>query len=236
MNNLTESTNRNPAEIKAEIAHHKEEIANTLTAAKDSLKAEELIDAGVDYVVEKSEKAYSSSKNFITENPIPVALATAGIASLIAAGLQMRSKNRYASSYSNPTASHLQAQVSATAAGWQESVKHTAHDAQVKIVDKSTAFGRSIQSLAENRPILTACIGAAIGAAIGGSMPRTRFEDTKIGPVRDQSINQIQRSAERLMNDAKEAVSQSLNQQAREADLKSEQTQNQYKQRRQTNF
>ncbi len=212
MNKQSNETTRNPEEIRAEITHHKHEIAKTISEATDSLKADEVLDAGVDYVVQKSEQAYSSTKQFVKENPVPVTLASVGIASLIAAGLHMRSRRRNPQGYNNLTS---KAQAAGRAGSEklteaQSSIKHTAHQAHNAVVNKTQEVSSSVHQFAQDKPVLTACIGAAVGAAIGGLLPRTRFEDETIGPVRDESFNQIQHSAEKLVADAKEAVTHSL--------------------------
>ena len=48
-----------------------------------------------------------------------------------------------------------------------------------------------------DNPLVLAAIGMAVGAAVGGSLPRTRQEDRRLGPLGDKARREVKRVARR---------------------------------------
>jgi hypothetical protein len=97
----------------------------------------------------------------------------------------------------------------------KRSVAHTAEMARERaamLASKSTDAGRRAQktfsNVLEQEPLVVGAIGIAVGAAIAAMLPRTRFEDEKLGPYSDQLREDLEETVTEGIEQAKDVAAE----------------------------
>lgn len=202
---------RRPDEILAEIDRTRGEMDRTLSAIEHRLTPGQLVDQGVDYL------RHSGATEFVQnlggaarQNPLPVALASIGIAWLMALGRQPARHQGYGANLTSGSAG----------SGMRESIgsmKERASKSYSSMRDRASGAMSSLTGttrqqyerargsldyLMNEQPLLLGAIGLAIGAALGAAAPRTRKEEELMGEA-----------SRNLQEKAKETVKQAASSQ-----------------------
>jgi|GEM_PF-1473937 len=231
MNTSTNDYNRNPAEIRDEIEHQKSQLKDSFVEAKNSVSAEEVFIASQDYIVERSQNVYDTVSDFVRDNPVPVALTSVGIASLVLGGIQMKNRNRQSAQHYHigENGKRYYRDLKNNAAHLQDSAKQKALQTQKSLTNTAGSAQHAIQDFAERRPVLTALMGITFGAIIGGAFPRTRVEDENVGPIRDRSFERAQESVGHLVSTAQDTASQFIEEERKAVKAELDKTRGQVK-------
>ena len=80
-------------------------------------------------------------------------------------------------------------------------------------------MGRQLRSgyseMLAREPLVLGAFGLAVGAAVGALLPRTRYEDSTVGPYRDQlrdeAVERVREGVEEAADVAKETYSAARN-------------------------
>lgn len=72
----------------------------------------------------------------------------------------------------------------------------------------------TVQNVVQSEPLVLGALGVALGAALGAALPSTRFEDERLGPVKDKAIGK----GKEKLQDAKAVAGSALDGAKSEAD------------------
>lgn len=215
---MTEQTS---AELEREAERARARVADTAETIKSKLTAGQLLDEFTSmFSGSDGSRALTNLKNQIRDNPLPVALVSAGLAWLalgrdrsdwVAAGMSEEHSDgatgtiRSMASGAKGAASAVSSQVSgagATAADAAGRVASASADYAGRAAGKSSEYlhqaRRSASDLIDREPLILAGLGLAIGTAIGAMLPASRFEQEEFGEQADR----LRKGAEELVKDA----------------------------------
>ena len=178
----------------------------TLDALERKLSPSQLLDRSLDYLRAHSGDVTRAVGETIRRNPIPIALAAAGIGWLITSSL--RSRRDFddtlgdESPYAEPRVGRgrFHDRFAATRERIRSS-RDAAADKLAQAADATRAQTRRAQdrvvSVVDEQPILLGSIAMAIGALIGALIPPTEYEDKIVGQVRDRAVERARQMGER---------------------------------------
>lgn len=78
--------------------------------------------------------------------------------------------------------------------------------ARYRISERGPRSGGSLSEYVDSNPLGIACIVMAMGAAVGLALPRSRYEDEKMGPVRDEMFDQARETGKEQVEKAESVV------------------------------
>jgi ElaB/YqjD/DUF883 family membrane-anchored ribosome-binding protein len=240
---MSEEEQEEVAEIRADIEETRREMGGTLNELGDRLEPGHLVEQAKENVreatigrVEETAKGVSDMvMDTIKRNPIPAALAGAGLALLWANRSQgerrdayrtgYRYQSRPASMYREDSGADLGAKVGGAASsvgqnvgGAVGSVAEGAQQMGGEVIDRA---GETVQqvswkfdSFMQANPLAVAAIAAGAGAAIGSLVPETSKEREVLGDASRQvssavreTVEDVTTKAEETMDRAEEKVS-----------------------------
>lgn len=202
-----QSKSDNPDAIQADIHRTRERLDETIEAVKDRLSPGELFNQVTNYfrhnggsmnVGSKAGDWLSGLARTIKDNPIPVALIGIGLIGLIK---DDKHDTRSLDRERQPDQPANEGEPSGAEAA-SEKVQELATEARESL---ERGYQKVRQRL-EDDPIVLGALGIALGAALGAGLPRTRFEDEKLGEKRDELASKAKHVAEQVREGAKQVV------------------------------
>jgi hypothetical protein len=150
------------------------DMDRTLEALERKLAPSQLLDKSLAYLRDHAGDVARDVGDVVRRNPVPVALAVAGIGWLIASTLRPRTATldeTYGdeSPYADPPVRR----------------------------SRLRRAGEDIVATVDERPFLFGGIAVAIGALIGALLPSTEYEDRIVGEVRDRAVERARQMGER---------------------------------------
>ena len=220
------------AEIRAEIEDTRHEMGGTLNELGDRLEPGHLVDQVKENVreatigrVEETAKGVSTMvMETIKRNPIPAALAGAGLALLWAnrsQGSQGRSTASYGTGYgyqSRPASMYEQGigskarDAASTVTGAVGSMAEGAQQATGEVIDRAgeTAqqVGWKLDSFMQASPLAMGAIAIGAGAVVGSILPATTQEREVLGDAGRQVTSAVRDTVDKATAKADEALDQ----------------------------
>lgn len=230
---MTEDEQAEVAEIRAEIEETRLEMGGTLNELGERLEPSHLVDQAKDNVreatigrVEETAKGISDMViETIKSNPIPAALAGAGLALLWANRSQGDQKSRVgygyqsrpASMYGDNGSADLGSRVGGAAStvgenvgGTVSSVAEGAQHVGGEVVDRAGETVQQVswrlESFLQANPLAVAAIAAGLGAAIGSLVPETSKEREVLGDASRQVTSAVRDTVEDVTTRAEETI------------------------------
>jgi Protein of unknown function (DUF3618) len=222
MNATTET--RDPADLEREASAIRADMDRTLDALERKFSPGQMLDRSVSYLRDHGGDFARNVGETVKQNPIPVLLTTAGLAWLITSSIRSRSGSSadlygdpYGDDYSaepglkekvtnklhagaEAVSQRLQAGTDAAQRTWRSS-RSAASGRVSHAVDVTRARAQQVQQRAqgmmEEQPLILGALAVAAGAIIGAALPTTQYENRKVGPVRDRTLEKAKEAGER---------------------------------------
>ncbi|MGI6852754.1 hypothetical protein [Mesorhizobium sp. 1B3] len=215
---MTEQTS---AELEREAERARARVADTAETIKSKLTAGQLLDEFTNmFSGNDGSRALVNLKNQIRDNPLPVALVSAGLAWLafgrersdwVAAGMSeersdgatgtIRSMASSAKGAASAVGGHV-SEAGSTAADAAGRIASTSADYAERVAGRSSDYLHQVRSsasdLVDREPLILAGLGLAIGTAIGAMLPASRFEQEEFGEQADR----LRKGAEDFVKEA----------------------------------
>jgi ElaB/YqjD/DUF883 family membrane-anchored ribosome-binding protein len=237
---LSEDETVEVAEIRAEIEETRLEMGGTLNELGDRLEPSHLVEQAKENVreatigrVEETAKGVSDMvMDTIRRNPIPAALAGAGLALLWANRSQGGAQNQYRTGYgyqSRPGSMYSYdgdgegigskaKDAASTVGGAVGSAAESAQQVTGEVIDRAgeTAqqVGWKLDSFMQANPLAMSAIAVGAGALVGSILPETPKEremlgdaSRQVGTVVRDTVDQVTTKAEETLDRAEEQIS-----------------------------
>ena len=190
MNASTErpGTRNEPEQLEREADQIRADMDRTLDALERKLAPSQLLDKALSYLRDHGGDAARSLGETVRRNPVPVAVAVAGIGWLIASSLRPRTPVDETYGDESPYADSP-VRRSRFRGRFSEGV----HAARTQ----TRRAGDRIVSTLDERPLLFGGLAVALGALIGAVIPSTEYEDKIVGQVRDRAVERARQMGER---------------------------------------
>jgi hypothetical protein len=188
------------------------DLDRTLDALERKLSPSQLLDRSLAYLRDHGGELTRSVGQTVRDNPVPVALAVAGIGWLIASSLRGRRASRDDEfGDESPYADDRYAEarrgtgtLQGRFAAARERIYSKGEAAANKVADATAATRErtrrtqyQVMSAIERQPILFGSLAVALGALLGAVIPATEYEDRVVGQVRDRAVESAKKMGER---------------------------------------
>jgi hypothetical protein len=189
-------TNRDPEHLERTADQIRADLDRTLDALERKLAPSQLLDRSLAYLRDHGGELTRAVGETVRSNPIPIALAVAGIGWLVAATLRNRNDVDEAYGDESPYADAHYAETSGPRSNFQEHVAATRE--RLRSAREQTRHTQyQVVSVIERQPLLLGGLAAALGALIGAIIPATEYEDRIVGQVRDRAVERAKQMGER---------------------------------------
>jgi hypothetical protein len=188
------------------------DLDRTLDALERKLSPSQLLDRSLQYLRDHGGDMTRSVGEVVRQNPVPVALAVAGIGWLIASSLRSRSASHddefgdespYADD-GDAEARTRTGKLRGRVAAARERIYTTGEAAASRFAQAAEATRErthrtqyQVASAIERQPILLGGLAVALGALLGALIPATEYEDRVVGQVRDRAVERAKKMGER---------------------------------------
>jgi len=205
-------TGSDPEQLERTAEQIRADLDQALDALERKLSPSQLLDRSLQYLRDHGGDLTRGVGEVVRNNPVPVALAVAGIGWLVASSLRSRSSSHddefgdespYADDrYSDARmrTGKFQGRVAAA----RERIHATgeaAADRFAQAADMTRERTRrtryQVASAVERHPMLLGSLAVALGALIGAVIPATEYEDRTVGQVRDRAVERAKKMGER---------------------------------------
>jgi ElaB/YqjD/DUF883 family membrane-anchored ribosome-binding protein len=216
---------RRPDEILAEIDRTRGEMDRTLSAIEHRLTPGQLVDQGISYFRESGANEFVQNLGGAAkQNPLPVALASIGIAWLMALGrqpAQHQGSMAYGSASPGPG---MREKASGIAQGVSERMSSAKQQLGEKMGSMREGASGTMETareqwqrarggvdyLVQEQPLVLGAIGLAIGALLGGVAPRTQKEQELLGEASRSVTEKAKDLGSQQLEKAQEATKQAV--------------------------
>lgn len=193
---------REPEQLERTADRLRADLDRTLDALERRLSPSQLLDRSLAYLRDHGGDLAHTVGDTVRRNPVPIALAAAGIGWLIVSATRSREPIDV-----TPEAAHADeppydeaygdespyADAGLRRAGFQSRL--TRARAKTRRVTRRAQF-RAISAV-EERPMLFGGLAVALGALLGAVIPSTQYEDKVVGQVRDRAVERARQMGER---------------------------------------
>ena len=187
---------RDPEQLERTADQIRADLDRTFDALERKLAPSQLLDRSLAYLRDHGGELTRAVGETVRSNPIPIALAVAGIGWLVAATLRGRSDIDEAYGDESPYADPYYAEPSGPRSNFQERVAATRERLR-SAREQTRRTQDQVVSVIERQPLLLGGIAAAVGALIGAIIPATEYEDRIVGQVRDRAMERAKQMGER---------------------------------------
>ena len=212
---------RRPDEILAEIDRTRGEMDRTLSAIEHRLTPGQLVDQGLSYFRESGANEFVQNLGGAAkQNPLPVALASIGIAWLMALGRQPAQHQGYGAYDSESSGPGMREKASGAMQGISErmgSAKSQIGDTASSLRERAgqvTGTAREqwerarggIDDMVREQPLALGAIGLAVGAVLAAMAPRTHKEEQLMGEASRDLIEKTKEAGSAQLEKAKDTA------------------------------
>jgi hypothetical protein len=203
----------NPDAIQDDIHRTRDDIDQSLAAIADKLSPGELFSevmgwvrqkGGDMHIGSKAGDAMSSVLRTAKDNPVPAALIGLGLLGLMRDGRSSSDgKTREGAS---KVADKVPDKVQDAASEAREGASKVVDKVQDMASDARESLQHGVEKVRhriEDDPVVLGALGIALGAALGAALPRTRIEDEKLGPKRDELVSKAKHVGEQIRDETK---------------------------------
>ncbi len=220
-------------ELRREIEHTREELEHTIDELKNVASPEEILRTVTNMMRGGPGRFIRNFGYTVRDNPLPVTLTAVGLIWLVASE-RGEHEGREESWYGEGTgrmhahgegesgigerAREVGQRAREVGERARERVQDVREDVGAKARNVGAKARHTLQTQAEENPLLLAALGVAIGAALGGALPKTRVEQRTLGRVGERARRRVRQvvkehdgegvsaSVGRVVERAKEAI------------------------------
>ena len=192
---------REPEQLERTADRIRADLDRTLDALERRLSPSQLLDRSLAYLRDHGGDLAHTVGDTVRRNPVPIALAAAGIGWLIVSATRSREPIDVTPEVTPSDELHDEpygeespyADAGLRRAGFQNRL--TRARARTRRATRRAQF-RAISAV-EERPVLFGGLAVALGALLGAVIPSTPYEDKVVGQVRDRAVERARQMGER---------------------------------------
>lgn len=174
------------------------DLDRTLDALERKLSPSQLLDRSLQYLRDHGGDLTRNVGEVVRSNPVPVALAVAGIGWLIASSLRSRNSSDEANydegfGDESPYADDQYEEARTRTGEFRSRFAQAAEATR----ERTRRTQYQVASAIERQPILLGSLAVALGALLGAVIPATQYEDRVVGELRDRAVERAKKMGER---------------------------------------
>lgn len=201
-------TRLSPDRIETDIETHRAHAADTLEALRTKMSPQTLLhDVGALVGLDDPEQSLTSLGRTVQQHPVAFGLMGSGLALLVARTMTpehsvsgshpddhdaaypsagLLAKVRDGAQTAVHTATDAASNFGAVAQHYTDHAKDAATRTYHATQDRAHGLTHTLERHTQAKPLLVGGVALALGAVVAALLPRTRTENTWVGPVRDQ--------------------------------------------------
>jgi ElaB/YqjD/DUF883 family membrane-anchored ribosome-binding protein len=199
---------RDPENLERKADEIRADMDRTLDALERKLAPSQLLDRSLEYLRSHGGDMARTVGETVRSNPLPIAVAVAGIGWLVASTLRSRRDwedtfdDTFGDESPHAQSSSVGGKVRAGVSAARERIRSSrAADKLSQAAEATREQTRRMQyqamSVVDEHPILLGSIAVAVGALLGALIPATEYEDRTVGQVRDRAVERAKEMGER---------------------------------------
>lgn len=184
---------RGPEELERTAEQIRADLDRTLDALERKLSPSQLLDRSLAYLRDHGADMTRSVGEAVRRNPVPIALAIAGVGWLVASSLRSRTEI----DDDTPGDESPYADRPARRARFYDGVGNRFARAADATREQTRRTRYQVVSAIERQPLLLGGLAVALGALLGAVIPATEYEDRIVGELRDRAVERAKKMGER---------------------------------------
>jgi hypothetical protein len=184
---------RNPEELERTAEQIRADLDRTLDALERKLSPSELLDRSLAYLRDHGGDLTRSVGEAVRRNPLPIALAVAGIGWLVASSL--RSPPQIDDDTLGDESPYADRPL--RRARFYDGVGNRFAQAADATRERTRRSQYQVVSQIERQPLLLGGLAVALGALLGAVSPSSEYEDRIVGELRDRAVERARKMGER---------------------------------------
>jgi ElaB/YqjD/DUF883 family membrane-anchored ribosome-binding protein len=213
---MTDDEQAATAEIRSEIEETRDQMGGTLNELGDRLEPSHLVDQAKEATIGRAQDTAKGVSNMVIEtiknNPIPAAIAGAGLAWLWANREKTDDFSRYSyqQQSSGPSftarAGDAASTVGDNVAGAVGSVADSAQQVTGQALDRGREVGSELDRLMQANPLALGAVALGAGALVGSLLPETQQEKQILGDAGRQVGEVVRDTVDKASSKAEETL------------------------------
>lgn len=195
------TSSREPSELEREADEIRADMDRTLDALERKFSPAQLLDRSLGYLREHGPQLTQNVGDTVKHNPLPVLMATAGVAWLIASSMSSRRQMDSGMYGDTPydESGGLKSKIRERASAARDRVRssRTVNRMSSAMHTRTDQVQQRMHGLVEEQPLVLGALAVAVGAIIGAALPSTEYENRTVGQVRDRTLAKAKQMGER---------------------------------------
>jgi len=191
---------REPEDLKRKADEIRADLDRTLNELERKLSPKQLLNRSLNYMNANGGDMLESLGAAVRKNPVPLLMTSAGLIWLAAASRDSRTTR-----FDRPSASPRTGDFDRSSQSFDRfsrsddmsaRLKHRARRTLSATREQTSDFGRNLNDMIQEQPLVCGAIAIAVGAIVGAALPESNYERGLLARARDSAEPMLDRASE----------------------------------------